>query len=112
MAQLKENRLMNKQKINLPKPRVTSKVVQKPEIPDKTLTDFLEKEINISKLEDISKIRAAFLWEVGGIERYRIDIWNKAYVKGSLYPSTKIIHSFFAYYYREKGTLVDKTNEK
>ena len=84
----------------------------KPKVPDKILNDFLEDKINISTLEDISKIRASFLWEVGGIERYRIDIWNKAYVEGSLYPSTKIIHSFFAYYYREIGTLVDKTNEK
>ena len=84
----------------------------KPKVPDKILNDFLEDKINISTLEDISKIRASFLWEVGGIERYRIDIWNKAYVEGSLYPSTKIIHSFFAYYYREKDTLVDKTHEK
>ena len=80
-----------------------------PKVPDKILNDFLEEKINISTLEDISKIRAAFLWEVGGIERYRIDIWNKAYVKGSLYPSTKIIHSFFAYYYVENGELIDKT---
>ena len=96
----------------LMKPKSTPKVAEKPKIPDKTLKDFLEEEINISKIEDISKIRASFLWEVGGIERYRIDIWNKAYVEGSLYPSTKIIHSFFAYYYREKDTLVDKTHEK
>ena len=103
---------MNKQKVKLTKPRATSKVVQKPEIPNKTLTAFLEKEINISKVKDVSKIRASFLWEVGGIERYRINIWNKVYKEGNLYPSTKIIHSFFAYYYREKDTLVDKTHEK
>jgi len=103
---------ITKGKPKLMKQKSTPKVAEKPKIPDKILKDFLEEEINISKIEDISKIRAAFLWEVGGIERYRIDIWNKTYVEGSLYPSTKIIHSFFAYYYREKGTLVDKTNEK
>tara|TARA_R110000823_G_scaffold213110_1_gene343079 strand:+ start:511 stop:813 length:303 start_codon:yes stop_codon:yes gene_type:complete len=84
----------------------------KPKVPDKILNDFLEDKINISTLEDISKIRASFLWEVGGIERYRIDIWNKVYKEGNLYPSTKIIHSFFVYYYREKAKLVDKTTEK
>jgi hypothetical protein len=103
---------MTKGKPKLVKPKSTLKETGKPKIPDKTLKDFLEEEINISKLEDISKIRAAFLWEVGGIERYRINIWHKVYKEGNLYPSTKIIHSFFVYYYREKAKLVDKTTEK
>jgi hypothetical protein len=84
----------------------------KPKIPDEILNDFLEEKINLSSLEDISKIRAAFLWHVGSVQRYRIDIWNKVYKEGSLYPSTKIIHSFFVHYYPEENRVADKTTEK
>ena len=79
-------------------PKPSRDTPRKNEIPDKILMDFLEEEINLSSLEDISKIRAAFLWEVGNIQRYRIDIWNKVYKEDSLYPRTKIIHSFFVHY--------------
>ena len=103
---------ITKGKTKLMKPKSTLKAVEKPKIPDKILKDFLEEKINIGSLEDISKIRAAFLWEVGNIQRYRIDIWNKVYKEGSLYPSTKIIHSFFVHYYPEENRVADKTTEK
>lgn len=103
---------MTKGKPKLMKPKSTPKVVGKPQIPDKILKNFLEEKINLSNLEDISKIRAAFLWEVGNIQRYRINVWNKVYKEGSLYPSTRIIHSFFVYYYPEESRVADKTTEK
>lgn len=90
-------------------PKPSRDARKKHEIPDKILKSFLNGEIGLSELDNISKIRAAFLWEVGNIERYRIDIWNKVYKKGNLYPSTKIIHSFFVYYYPEDQNIVDKT---
>ncbi len=103
---------MTKGKPKLVKPKSTLKATGKPKIPDKTLKDFLEEKVNLSSLEDISKIRAAFLWEVGNIQRYRINVWHKVYKEGSLYPSTKIIHSFFVHYYPEENRVADKTTEK
>ena len=103
---------ITKGKTKLMKPKSPLKAAEKPKIPDKILRNFLEEKINLSNLEDISKIRAAFLWHVGSVQRYRIDIWNKVYKEGSLYPSTKIIHSFFVHYYPEENRVADKTTEK
>ena len=95
------------------KPKVSPKpsrdVSPKHEIPDKILKSFLNREIGLSELDDISKIRAAFLWYVGNIERYRINIWQKKIEEGRLYPSVKIIHSFFVHYYPEEQRIANKT---
>jgi len=39
-------------------------------------------------------------------------VWHKIYKEGSLYPSTRIIHSFFVHYYPEESRVADKTTEK
>ena len=106
MTMAESKKVSTKSKVSPKPPRDAS---PKNEIPDKILKSFLNREIGLSELDNISKIRAAFLWEVGNIERYRIDIWNKVYKKGNLYPSTKIIHSFFVHYYPEDQNIVDKT---
>ncbi len=90
-------------------PKPSRDVSPKHEIPDKILKSFLNREIGLSELDDISKIRAAFLWCVGNIERYRINIWQKKIEEGRLYPSVKIIHSFFVHYYPEEQRIANKT---
>jgi len=82
-----------------------------PEIPDKILKDFLEKQCGFSDLKNISMVLAGFLWEKGKIERYRINIWQTTYEMGKFCPDTKIIHSYFVFYYPNKQMVVDKTIE-
>ena len=98
-----------------PKKRVAPKPVEakvsKPEIPDKILKDFLEEKCNYSKLKDISKMSAGFLWEKGKIQRYRINVWQTTYEMGQFCPNTKIIHSYFVFYYPDEQMIVDKTEE-
>ena len=85
--------------------------VSKPEIPNKILKDFLEEKCNFSKLKDISKVKAGFLWGKGNIQRYRINVWQTIYEMGQFCPNTKIIHSYFVLYYPDEQMIVDKTVE-
>ena len=97
------------------KPKVSLKpsrdARKKHEIPDKILKSFLNREIGLSELDNISKIRAAFLWDVEGVERYRIDVWQKTYHKDRIFPSVKIKYSFFVHYYPEKQAIKDIPDE-
>ncbi len=91
------------------KPLQTKK--NKPEMPDKILKDFLEEKCSFSNLKNISKIKASFLWEKGNIQRYRINVWQTTYEMGEFCPNTKIIHSWFVFYYPDEQMIVDKTEE-
>ena len=92
-------------------PKPIEAKVSKPEIPNEILKDFLEEKCNLSTLKDISKIRAGFLWEKGNIQRYRINVWQTTYEMGQFCPNTKIIHSYFVFYYPDEQMIVDKTEE-
>ena len=92
-------------------PKPIEAKVSKPEITNKILKDFLEEKCNLSTLKDISKIRAGFLWEKGNIQRYRINVWATTYEMGQFCPNTKIIHSYFVFYYVDEQMIVDKTAE-
>ena len=98
-----------------PKTYVTPKPIEakvsKPEIPNKILKDFLEEQCNFSQLKNISKIRAGFLWQKGNIQRYRINVWQTTYELGEFCPNTKIVHSYFVFYYPDEQMIVDKTEE-
>ena len=83
----------------------------KPEMPDKILKQFLEEKCSLSKLKNISMIRAGFLWQKGSIERYRINVWQTTYEMGEFCPDTKIIYSYFVFYYPEERMVVNKTIE-
>ena len=80
-------------------------------MPLEILKDFLEEKCNLSTLKDISKIRAGFLWEKGNIQRYRINVWQTTYEMGQFCPNTKIVHSYFVFYYPDEQMIVDKTEE-
>lgn len=104
-----KTRFREKTKHVAPKP-IEAKV-DKPEIPKKILKDFLEKKCNFSELRNISKMTAGFLWQKGNIERYRINVWQTTYEMGKFCPKTKIIHSWFVFYYPDEQMIVDKTIE-
>ena len=93
----------------LPKP-VRSEI-KKTEIPDRVLKTFLEQKIGLSKLDNISLIRAVFLWEVEGIGRYRVNVWRKTYKDGQYCPNIKIIHSFWVLYNAEDCLIIDRTEK-
>ena len=103
---------MRTKKKPISKPSEPAKMSKpKPEIPDKILKDFLEEQCNFSQLKNISKIRAGFLWQKGNIQRYRINVWQTTYELGQFCPNTKIIHSYFVFYYPDEQMIVDKTAE-
>lgn len=104
-----KTRFKEKTKPVAPKP-VEAKV-NKPEIPKKILKDFLEEKCNFSELENISKMKGAFLWQKGNIQRYRINIWQTTYELGEFCPNTKIVHSYFVFYYPDEQMIIDKTEE-
>ena len=54
-------------------PKPIEAKANKPEIPNKILKDFLEEQCNFSQLKNISKMKGAFLWQKGNIQRYRIN---------------------------------------
>ncbi len=99
-------------KLKAPEKRISKSVSSsKPEIPDDILRKWLEEKINLSSLKDVSQVRAGFLWEKGGIERYRINVWQEAYRENRICPDIRIIHSFFVFYYPKEKSIVDKTLE-
>jgi len=83
----------------------------KPEIPKEILKEFLEEQCKISTLKDIADVRAEFLWDKGGIQRYRINVWQSTYKDGNFCPSTSIPYSWFVHYYTDEQMIVDKTTE-
>ena len=102
-------RAKNKQRTKFAAPEPIETKESKPEIPKKILNEFLEEQCKISTLKDISDVRAGFLWEEGGIQRYRINVWKSTYKDGNFCPSTTIPYSWFVYYYLDEQVVVDKT---
>lgn len=106
MEMAESKKVPTKSKVS-PKPSRDATI--KNEIPDKILRSFLNSEIGLSELDNISKIRAAFLWDVERVERYRIDVWQKTYHDDRIFPSVKIKYSFFVHYYPEEQRIANKT---
>ena len=105
MEMAESKKVSTKSKVS---PKPSRDTPRKNEIPDKILKSFLNREIGLSELDNISKIRAAFLWDVEGVERYRIDVWQKTYHEDRIFPSVKIKYSFFVHYYPEKQVIKEK----
>lgn len=104
-------RTKNKPKPANVAPKPIKAKVRKPEMPNKILREFLEEKCKLSTLKNISMTRAGFLWEKGGIERYRINVWQTTYEMGDFCPNVKIVHSWFVFYYPDEQMIVDKTTE-
>jgi hypothetical protein len=81
---------------------------QKPTIPTETLEKFLLEKIKTPRSK-INNIHVGFLWEVDGVERYRINIWTKEKSEDSLSLKDMIADSFFVHYNRKSDSIVDFT---
>jgi len=92
-------------------PKPVKAKVRKPEMPDKILRDFLEEKCELSKLKDVSQLRAGFLWEKGNVQRYRINVWKTTYETGNFCPTIQIIRSYFVSYDPDEQMVVDKTEQ-
>jgi hypothetical protein len=99
----------NKTRTKFAAPEPAKPKPKKPEIPKKILKEFLEEQCKFSTLKDISDVKAGFLWEVDGIQRYRINIWKSTYEGGNFCPSTTIPYSWFVHYYPDEQMVVNKT---
>lgn len=85
------------------------KKTQKPKIPQDYLTSFIESKTTIAQAVYFSRTDCTFLWESGGIQRFRINIWVEKDTAGAIYPTTYIDQSFFVHYDKLTGEVIDKT---
>ena len=46
-----------------------------------------------------------------GEDAFEINVWQTTYEMGQFCPNTKIIHSYFVFYYPDEQMIVDKTEE-
>jgi len=84
---------------------------KKPTIPNEILKVFLDEHIKLEDVKKINKVVDGFLWERGGIQRYRINVWMKEPVEGMFCDRHWIGYSWFVQYNIENKTLTDKTIE-
>lgn len=88
---------------------VEQKAPPKPTIPNDILKAFLDRHVTISDAVNITQVSDGFLWEKGGIERYRVDVWMKRDVEGQYCHDNYIGYTWFLHYNRQDQTLTDKT---
>ena len=88
---------------------VEQKAPPKPNIPNDILKAFLDRHVTISDAVNITQVSDGFLWEKGGIERYRVDVWMKRDVEGQYCHDNYIGYTWFLHYNRQDQTLTDKT---
>ena len=80
-----------------------------PTIPNGILKTFLDRHVTLADAVDITQVTDGFLWEKGGIERYRVNVWMKQEVEGQFCNNNYIGYSWFMHFNREKEILTDKT---
>lgn len=86
------------------------KTKKTPKLPKDKLDKFVQEKVNLRDGQYLLHIRDAFLWDVAGVERYRVDVWVEEDSEGCLYRSNRIGASFFVHY-KMGGTIQDKTIE-
>jgi hypothetical protein len=98
--------------MSLPNPVASKKDKEKNVIPSDELLFWIENNVDTDGAE-IVLIRDGFLWDKGGIERHRLDIFEKYYPNGSgddfCWTNRIDERSFFLHYNREEKTITDKT---
>ena len=80
-----------------------------PTIPNDILKAFLDRHVTVADTVNITQVTDGFLWEKGGIERYRVNVWMKRDVEGQYCHDNYIGYTWFLHYNREDQTLTDKT---
>ena len=78
-----------------------------PTIPKKILNDWLEGKVDISYPQEVAQIKAGYLYEKGGVERYRIDVWASEPIEHMFMRRYFISHSWFVHFDQTK--IIDKT---
>jgi len=81
----------------------------KPTIPNDILKAFLDRHVTVSDTVNITQVTDGFLWEKGGIERYRVNVWMKRDVEGQYCHDNYIGYTWFLQFDRDSETLTDKT---
>lgn len=80
------------------------------DIPEEILMDFLEDKVKVSQVKNITQIKAVYLWELGNIQRYRINIWVKEQLDGAFCHRHYIgKNSWFVQYHVKEQMIIDKT---
>ena len=82
---------------------------KKPTIPNDILKVFLDRNINKEDNKKINMVVDAFLWQLGNIQRYRINVWMKEPVDGMFCERHWIGYSWFVHYDVTNKTLTDKS---
>ena len=80
-----------------------------PTIPNDILKAFLDRHVTVADTVNITQVTDGFLWEKGGIERYRVNVWMRRDVEGQYCHDNYIGYSWFLQFNREDQTLTDKT---
>lgn len=96
--------------MNLPKVEPLRK--EKDTIPNDVLLDFLQNELCLKDVKNITKVRDSYLWTIGDVERHRVDLFEKHEVEGEgEFCCTNRIgeRSYFLHYHKAEKTITDKT---
>jgi len=88
---------------------IEPKAPPKPTIPNDILKTFLDRHVTVSDTVNITQVTDGFLWEKGGIERYRVNVWMKRDVEGQYCHDNYIGYTWFLQFDRDSETLTDKT---
>jgi len=80
-----------------------------PTIPNDILKAFLDRHVTLGDAVNVTQVTDSFLWEKGGIERYRVNVWMKRDVEGQYCHHNYIGYSWFLEFNRKEQTLTDKT---
>lgn len=96
--------------MNLPKVEPLRK--EKDTIPNDVLLDFLQNELCLKDVKNITKVRDSYLWTIGDVERHRVDLFEKHEVEGEgefCWTNRIGERSYFLHYHKAEKTITDKT---
>jgi hypothetical protein len=88
---------------------VEPKAPPKPTIPNDILKAFLDRHVATGDAVNITQVTDSFLWEKGGTERYRVNVWMKEEIEGAFCHRNYIGYTWFLQLDRDSETLTDKT---
>jgi len=80
-------------------------------IPSKELLSWIEDNVDTGGA-DIVKVRDAFLWSKGDVERHRLDIFEQYFPEGEgefCWTNRIGERSFFLHYHKAEKTITDRT---
>ena len=95
----------------IPKPEPLNKKKEKQMIPEDTLMNWIDQNVDTSGV-NIIKVRDHYMWTQGDIERHRLDVFEKYEVEGEgefCWTNRISERSFFLHYDRSNDKITDKT---